>query len=236
MSSDDWRRAAPRGTAGFLAVIGVVLIALAVPRLVSGITLAPHGETVARLGTLERLPMPPQPALYAAAESRRMALMAVKSGKSYAELGALQIAQARVAGFGSRAGGVLLDHAIGTLRASLALSPAQPYVWTQLALAVYAREPANENLPRLIRFATEMAPYEPRLVVRRADLGLAAWDRLDDPTRGLIAAQIRLAASHAPLALADAARRSGRFNTVRAVVDDNPALLRNFLSAYLRRS
>lgn len=236
MSSDDWRRAAPRGTAAFFAAIGLVLVALAVPRLISGVSLARHGETVARLGTLERLGMPTKPELQAAVESRRSALMAVKSGRSYAELGALYLAQARVAGFDSRAGEMLLDQALAALRESVAVSPAQPFAWTQLALAMYAREPGNPNLSRLIAFATEIAPYEPRLVTGRTDLGLAAWDRLDDRTRDLIAAQIRLAASHAPLALADAAKRSGRFSTVRSVIDDDPTLLRNFLSAYLRRS
>lgn len=231
------RLPAPRWTAALFGVLGIILIGLAVPRLVSGIALAPYGETVARLGIpLVQAPMPPRSELYAAAESRRQALSALRSAHAYAELGALYLAEARIAGFGTRNGGALLDQTTGALRASLSLSPLQPYAWTQLALAMYLREPGNPALNRIMRLAIETAPYEPRLVERRADLGLAMWDRLDEGTREMVAGQIRLAAAHAPDALADAAKRYARLATVRTMLEGNPALMRNFLSAYLRRT
>ena len=203
----------------------------------SGIALAPHAETVARLGIpVTQAPMPAQSKLYTAADSRREALSALRSAHAYAELGALYLAEARIAGFETRNGGTLLDQSTSALRASLSLSPLQPYAWTQLALAMYLREPGNPGLNRILRLAIETAPYEPRLVERRTDLGLAAWDRLDEPTRAMVASQIRLAAAHAPAALANAAKRYGRLATVRTVLDGDPALMRNFLSAYLRGS
>ena len=74
------RLPAPRGTAALFGVLGIILIGLAVPRLVSGIALAPHAETVARLGIpVTQAPMPAQSKLYTAADSRREALSALRS-------------------------------------------------------------------------------------------------------------------------------------------------------------
>lgn len=222
-----------RSNAVLAILAGLALIALAAPRFAAGVVKLPFDPVLAALG---RGAAPSVQTLSAAARSRRAALGWHRDGRSWAELGALALARARAETGDPRARRAFLDQAIASFRNALSLAPAQPFAWTHYAQAVLARDGAVATLGPLLRLSAATAPFEPRIVRQRIEIGLLAGAGLPGDARALIVRDIRHTAEQAPDALARLARRRNALGAVRGVLTGSPGLLRRFDRAYLAQS
>jgi hypothetical protein len=216
-----------------MAAIGVALIALAVPRLASGILLAPYDDTLARLGRGETVA---GAELARAVDSRRAALAWLETGRVRADLGALYLAWAAAPGLREAARMAMLDRAIAAFRAGLGLAPAQPFAWTMLGQATLRRlgPGAGGAVAPVLRMALITAPYEPRLVAPRLAIGLAVLRSLSPELRDLLVGQVTFALDRRPSLVVDLVRRRYVLTEMRALLADRPAVRRRFETAYLR--
>lgn len=212
--------------------MGVLLVALALPRTLAYGVAAPYDEIVAALA---KWPPPSPMNMLDAAEARRASLARRDDGHLHADLAALELALARHAGLRSREGTARLERVETETRAALALAPGQPYVWTALVYAMVARGADRGVIAPAYRMAVEIAPYEPALIVPRVELGFAAIarDALDDDDQALLRDQIRIAAAAAPVELARVARRRYALAAIRAALADDPTLRARFDAVYL---
>ena len=114
-------------------------------------------------------------------------------------------------------------------RATIRVSPSNLIAWAILAAALDARDPAV--IPALTR-AIAVAPYDPRLRYVRIALAMRHWSRLDAATRVLAAAQIKQAAQVNPRALALQAREYLGLPAVREALQDDLPLRARFNNVY----
>ena len=170
-----------------------------------------------------------------AAESRREALAWLTTGTAWAELGAAFLIQASREGFDSRRGQVLLERSIEAHSRSLALEPADSYVWTRLARTAMTRDGPTPGLAPYLRMAILTAPREPKLVLARLDLAFVAWHLMDNTTRALINEQIVIAAGFYAKRLARLTKERYALTIVSQALFSEPRLLRRF-DAYYRQS
>jgi hypothetical protein len=213
------------------ACVGVLLIALGLPRALAYVVSAPDDEIVVALA---KPTAPPTPRILDAAAARRASLARRDDGHLHADLAALELALAHRAGLASREGAARLERVEVEARAALTLAPGQPYAWVALAYAMVARGADRAALAPVYRMAVEIASHEPALVVPRVELGFAAQARgaLDDGGQALLREQIRVAAAGDPAELAQLARRRYLLAAIRAVLADDPTLRARFDAAY----
>lgn len=213
--------------------VGIVLIALAVPRLTGGLFAAGVPDSVRALsrGAV------PSPSVLAAATTRaRTAADWAPSGDRTTDLGALLLARARADGYASQSGRAFLDRSIAVLRDGLARAPANPVGWTLLAQAELLSGAAPPRIDAAFTMAARTGPHTPRLVLARVETGLAALAALNPTTRALLDRDIRSAARHVPERLARIARTRYALGPVRAALADDKALRRRFDLVYLRQN
>lgn len=214
----------------FAAVLGGLLIGMALPRLVGSIILAPQDDAVTRLARGDKVSTAD---LGAAEASRRRALAVLQSGRTWTELGAIYFERARRLAPRHHGHDVFLNRSIGALRRGLAIAPAQPFAWTMLAQASLARDGAVPTVAQSLRMAIQTAPASPSLVIPRIEIALASWTSLDTETRDLVAGQVFLAVDRTPVQLAKLARRRYELRRVRDILAADPTRLRRFDTVYL---
>ncbi|MGE0722735.1 MAG: hypothetical protein AB7O45_00085 [Alphaproteobacteria bacterium] len=212
-------------------VVGATLIAMAAPRFLSGLHLA-DGDPVLRQLDADRGVGLGQ--IVIAANERAAAVEIHAAPGPLADLAALRLVQSSLAD-DPRLRRALLDRTIRAADAGLALAPVQPFLWANLAAARLARDGPDAAFDAALGAAIRTAPHEPRLVLRRLDLALDAWDWLTPATRALAADQIRIAARTAADGLALVTRRRFALAIVRDVLADDPALLAEIDRALSRR-
>ena len=117
----------------FAVLLGLVLIAMAAPRLVAGLLIAPHDELVRGLS---RETIGKGPALAEASADYEAALTWDDEANSAAQLATLDYLLAQSVGFESEAGLTWLRRTLAAARRAVAGNPAQPYTWVQIALAL----------------------------------------------------------------------------------------------------
>ena len=195
------KAAAGRGLAA-AALLGLALLALGVPRLMAGLAEA-RGDP-----RILAAPAPPAE-LHRLAESRRASLAWMRSGEALKTLGA---AEAEFAGSGEEA---KRADAMSDLEKGLALAPADPAGWLRLA---ELRGTSDPGMIKALRLSIYTGAREPGLLLRRLDLGLAAWPSLDEELRTLMRDQIRHAASLDRGAVESIARRRGAEQAVLAIL------------------
>lgn len=217
-------------SAAFAAVLGGLLIGMALPRLIGSIILAPQDDVVTRLAAGAKVSTAD---LGAAEASRRRALAVLESGWTWTELGAIYFERARRLAPRHHGHGVYLSRSIGALKRGLAIAPAQPFAWTMLAQAALARDGAGPSVAQSLRMAIQTAPVSPSLVIPRIEIALASWAALDSETRDLVASQMFLAVDRAPVQLAKLARRRYELRRVRDILAADPTRLRRFDTVYL---
>ena len=210
-------------------VVGLAVVALALPRAVSGILVAAAEDVSSALGRGER---PAQARLAVAAAAHRAALDWFDSPSIRTDLAAIELARASEPALPPRLRRAFLDAAITDYRGGLARGPARPYGWTQFAEAAFARDRMRARLDPLLDMSMATARREPPLVFRRIELGFRAGRILDAETRTAIRDQVRLAAAAAPRPLAEFARDAFALGWVRDALAADPSLLRRFEAAY----
>lgn len=209
--------------------IGMLLVALALPRTVAAILQAPGEAALTALGRGEHLS---GRRLAIAIAGHRGALDWQDDGEIHTDLGALNLARGSDASLPGSVRYAFLDAAIRQFRAGLALGPARPYAWTQYAEAALMRNGAQAHIDALLRLSIATGPYEPRLIMQRVELGFFADRGLRADTRAAIRNQVRLASAAMPHALAEFARRRYALAWVRAALADDTVARRRFEAAY----
>lgn len=208
--------------------LGLLLIAMAAPRLAAGLIVAPHVATLQQLAAGRGVE---GAALAAAARDYEDALAWHDEAGFAAELAGLNYALARGVGAGSEAGRAFLERGVAAARRALARSPAQPYTWLQLALALEILEGSGERSTAALVQSLRRGPYQPRIALPRAVMALRAWSLLDPEARDLANLQILLAARQNPAALAAAVPSPSLWRVVQDALLAEPALLQKVTAA-----
>lgn len=114
-----------------------------------------------------------------------------------------------------------IESAINDLEVGLARAPADPKAWMLLALA---RDQVNDlDGARLaLRSSILIAPYDPTLLLARADLGLKLVATLQADDWQLISQQIRMAADHQFDGLVQIAQASGDPTPIMTALANDP--------------
>jgi hypothetical protein len=207
----------------FAVLLGLVLIAMAAPRLVAGLLIAPHDELVRGLS---RETIGKGPALAEASADYEAALTWDDEANSAAQLATLDYLLAQSVGFESEAGLTWLRRTLAAARRAVAGNPAQPYTWVQIALALERLEGTSERSVAALMESIRRGAFQPRLAVLRSGLALRAWPLLEAEERRLAAGQILLAAEVDPAALAAVVPSPSLWRVVQDSLLGVPDLLR----------
>jgi hypothetical protein len=209
-----------------LALVAALLIALAVPRLVSGLLIVDQ-EPVLRF--IQRgWPIADERLI----DARRAYEAAIAWHGGAAERTALASIRLRLAlavGVGTPGGRAVLESAREALRAALAGTPSDPYLWAQLAEAeLILGGPETPPFSTALMRSIATGPFEPSLVSVRVAMGLGAWAALDEGARAGIAEQVRIAAVLRPDWLRRAVTDPLRERLVEDILEGRPELFARF--------
>lgn len=229
-------RARPRGAValavGAVAVAGgLALCAMAVPRLLAAIELG-DSRTIA-----ERAELRDETLTDHQIDDAAIALERALDWNPDSDMAAL-LAATRLGQAARPTQAPLIEKRIGqaeaAARRAIDLSPAHPTAWALLAMAVDARDPDDPSLPAIVARSLSVAPYDPRYLEQRIDLGCRQWHKFDDRGRAIAAEQIRMLAVRDIDRLAAIAKRTFGLLPVRESLAPAPELLRKFDSVYIR--
>lgn len=200
--------------AASLALGGVILI-LALPRIAAEVVALPGNRVEAAIdhGTI---PMDADLAILV--DSRRRALRWLDSERFAAELALGQLLLTRHDIGGGARNRSRRDEAEHSLRAALALAPADPYAWTRLAaMSLVEGEPASQVV-KMVEMALRTAPVEPRLTFARLELCFAEWDYFPAGARPVLDEQLRIAWRQSPALTVRLARATSRTEVLEAAL------------------
>lgn len=222
-----------RAAAAVALIAGLVLLALAGPRMLAGVIVAPHASLPARLARGEPATLPCVDRAIAAHER---ALSIYENSRDRAHLGELYFAAAHMLGPQSGRGARLLEQAIAAHRRALAQSPARPYSWSQLAVALYGRDGGTRAFRAAFSRAIQSAPRTPQLVLAHAGLGLRTWGVLGPALRDRVRDQLAWAVTHFPRRLARRLPRALEARLALSLLSGRPVLRCRFAAAWQKRS
>lgn len=211
------------------ALFGIALVAVAWPRFVGGMLVAPYEDTlrgIARGGDAS---------LAVIDEARKNTAASAgwfAYGRTQNRLGALYLVRAGIA-TDRQSQRTDLAAAIGNLRAGLARAPGASYAWLQLAQAELAANGVAPALSAPLRMSLKTAAYEHRMIVPRLEVAFRAWSALEPDVRAAITPQIRRAIDTAPRALVEVTRRNFALRQVREAVAGSPIHAQRFRIVYL---
>ncbi len=222
------RRARPRKRClpSFIVALGtgLALVSLAIPHTLAAFAGLPARPVIDELRAGN--PVPPR-YVATAIDYQRAMLRSGENGRAMADLALLFEAADRPAG--------------DIYRRSLALSPAQPFVWT--ALLHYEIRQGNTGLAEtgldggglgaLLERSIAVAPSDRRLTFERLELGILAWRRLDPRIQEIVAREVRVAARLDSRRVAAIAKRRFATGIVRGALAGEPELGRAVDAALL---
>jgi hypothetical protein len=226
------RRSPPgrrRSIAALALLLGALILWLALPRLVAATLLAMRDPIVERTDDGEQVS---DAELLSLIASRELALSWVEDRETHAErataLAKLAFQQAPE----TAAQSARLKQAVDALRAALALAPADPRGWTQLAylLVLLEGDTSRRAAQALLVSIRTGAFLAPDFLNRRLFWSLAHWSFYDDEERRQIGDQIRLVWRITPGELTELAREMPDFFAPIAAALDEEAR-EQFLSA-----
>jgi hypothetical protein len=198
-----------RSIAGLALLLGALILWLALPRLVASTLLAMRDPVVERTDEGEQVS---DAELLGLIASRELALGWVEDRETHAErataLAKLAFQQAPE----SAAHTVKLKQAVDALRAGLALAPADPRGWMQLAylLVLLEGDTSRKAAQALLVSIRTGAFLAPAFLNRRLFWSLAHWSFYDAAERRQIGDQIRLLWRITPGELTELAREMTR--------------------------
>ena len=124
-------------------------------------------------------------------ELHRLALTVLERASTWSTLGLALALQADASPPEQRP--ALLGRADAALRTSLSLAPANPYVWTRLAIVRQSEGAEDVELVRYLRLSWRTGPNEERLLVPRIGLALKHWGTITELDRSRVFRDIRVA-------------------------------------------
>jgi hypothetical protein len=207
------------------AGLGLALILLAGPRIVSGALIWPH-EPVLRL--IQRGAEIPIEALVAARRDYEAAIAWHAGASERATLAIVRLRLALALGPATPGGRAVLESAREAAREALVGTPGDPYLWAQLAEAERTLDGVSPRFVAALMRSIATGPYEGTLTAFRAALGLEAWEALDEGQRARIAAQLRAAAALQPDRLRRAVTDPLRLRLVAELLEGRPDLYARF--------
>lgn len=214
-SADGVATSMPRRifAAAILAVAGALLY-LAVPRTVAAVVALPKDHLIAHVLNGDALSPHGLNQLLA---SRQRALAWERSETRLSELALATFLQAEELSNAGDADGSRADveQTIALSREGLVLAPARPFSWARLAYAEFVRDPTSPETAAALEMSLMTAPYEPLLTFVRLELGLRAWDILNDRQRQLLHQQIAVAWRQSADTLVNVAVLTDRTELVR---------------------
>lgn len=218
------RRAHRHERAAVLAavVVAVCLLALAVPRTLALVVVTPAENTLARMQRgigvdREEIDLAIVSSLEAASWSEWGALW---QGVAMAHLGRMQVLEDA-----PRSQLDALLQAEGALQRSLALRPANPFAWWQLATVTNALHRPDAQVTAALHLSVVTGNQVETLLFARLRLVLAKWPRLDDATRQAYTPQLAMAMRRKPREFITLVRRSLAEEHVRIAFRGERALL-----------
>ncbi len=215
------RRRPPWAPLGGL-LLGLLLLTMATPRLLSGLKIEGYDRLFRDLAAGR--PVGGETLVRAAADFEA-ALGWIEEANERADLATLNYAIARELGFSSDSGRLYLERSRDNNRLALAGNPAQPYGWVQLAIAEEALSGASARSVAALFASFARAPLQPRLAVLRTGLGLRNWTLLDATQRSRIADEALVAAASDPRALARAVPSPALWGILQDLLLPRPELL-----------
>ncbi len=210
------------GVAGSLAA---GLLVLGVPRLGAELSALPLELAIDQLRAGQT---PSPPALDRAIAGGEAALGWTESAETWSQLGLVLKLRGTPPDAPPEVVDAGLARAEQALRRSLALAPASPLTWAQLAEVALRRGGDGAVVSGALAASILSAPNPGQLMVYRSKLAIAGWDLLDARTRSLVPDQIARAMRRWPQALVEAARASGRTELVREILAAEPRLQQRF--------
>jgi hypothetical protein len=219
-----------RWIGGLTLLFGVLILWLAVPRIFASALLVLRDPVIERMVAGERVS---EAELLGLMASRELALGWVEDRDTHNERGtaltSLAFEQAERA-----AGTAMLERAVDAIRAGLAVAPADPKDWVQLAhLLVLLEGDLKRQAAEALLFSMRIGAFQaPDLVRRRLYWALAHWTFYDESERRQIGEQIRLAWRAAPGELADLALYGPEFlGPIASALEEVPDARQSFLAA-----
>lgn len=188
MASDAAARAPRRHLVPILgaAVIGVSLVAAAIPQLIAAFSVLESRDTAWDIRN-ER-PVKPE-RLDRAAEAMAFARSWFAEGEVETERGYLLLRRAETIADPAKRQALYRQAAEATA-SGLALAPAQPAPWARLAW-LRMQTGDMDGAVKAYRLSLLAGPVVPPMMVSRLELGLNLKPRLDPETLGLLARQVR---------------------------------------------
>lgn len=207
------------------AFVGVVVVYLGVPRLITAFIGLPTQQVLWPIRAGEPVA---QEDLEALAASERRVLAWTKTGEAWRNLAHAQLLLAapdrRIEGLDQEA----ISRALESFTASLSIAPANPGAWTRLAFTEVLEKGLSPSVASHLIMSIRLARYEPDLSFSRLRLCLAAWTHFAPQDRELILEQIRLAWRQSPDRVVELATELQRTDVIRTALAQNPPDLHDF--------
>ena len=99
-------------------------------------------------------------------------------------------------------------------RKAAELRPQWPYTWSGIALLKFRMDELDQEFHSALRNAMELGPWEPRVQKIIAEVGLNAWDKLEQSQRIPIVENIRRGVVMQPRVMMDILKKYGQLRMV----------------------
>jgi hypothetical protein len=200
-------------------VAGVSLLFLGVPGAIDAILMLSANRSLERIQTGQPVLLEEFSLIIA---SEKQSIFWDESGRNWTDLALAQLLLAEEIGFDDEASGDLLTEARTSLKTGLALAPANPYAWTQLAYLEYKISGPSAALAVALKIAILTGPYTALLLFDRLELCFIAWPYFASDARALVFEQVRLAWADDPKRLVTLARDYHQIGLVRTALSSPP--------------
>ncbi len=187
----------------------------------SGWLILPHEPT---LRLVQRGAEVPVDRLIAARRDYEAAIAWHAGANERAALAIVRLKLALALGTDTPGGRAVLESALDAAREALSATPADPYLWAQLAEAERILEGPGPRFVGALMRSIATGPHEPALAPFRAALGLAEWSALTDGQRERIADQVRIAAVLQPDRLRRLVTDPLRMRLIAELLEGRPEL------------
>ena len=165
-------------------VVGLLIIVLAVPRVITEVQLVPAEAVLEklRLTPIDKLATASTQKALQQVEADLTAAVGVHDGNPdlFADLAFAQLSQLDLIDATSPEGRDILIKAIGNLEESLRRNPANSFAWARLASALVFREgQVTAEALEALRWSYRTGPFMEKLAYFRTDLGIRIYRELD---------------------------------------------------------
>ena len=172
--------------------------------------------------------MPPAGRLDRAIGSGRRAASWADAGQNWSRVSRAELALAEQPDMLPRSRRSRLERADQAFRQALAHAPADPAAWARLAYVTLLLRGDAADINGALTLSVLTGPSFGGVMPLRSGIAALAWKQLDPPTRALFEPQFVKTMQFAPRPFVEAIRRSDGVGVVRAQLEGEPELEREF--------